>query len=124
MFICDKCGRQLEGERPSGGSLWLPNGGTFVFDVAPTLEGGGIGEGPEGIVLCDDCTQQPDSWPWWGDYVSEAEEITRLHVLYDEFFPACNNVPLRQWLGSERVYSAKFCPHSKCKISIEQRGWN
>ena len=70
-FVCDRCGKKLEGEEVSK-DLFLPVEGFLVW--APFAE----------VTSCEACSGNPESWPWWGEFGLEGgDELAVLYARYD-----------------------------------------
>ena len=69
-FVCDRCRTQLEGKEVEKG-LFLPVEGFLVW--APFSE----------ITLCEACSGDRGSWPWWGEFGLSGDELQVLYARYD-----------------------------------------
>ena len=69
-FVCDRCGTQLEGKEIQE-DLFLPVDGFLVW--TPSAE----------IALCETCSRDRGSWPWWGAFGQGADELLVLYARYD-----------------------------------------
>lgn len=130
LFSCDRCAKKLAGVSMLDDSenWWVPQEGMLLLS---TLLDPRQGDPELGIedwerVLCYECADRPDSWPWWEDLANCPDGDISLVVHYDEDFPLCQRTYNVHGLPYEWRQKAKDCdrPDCDCKIPNRKRLWS